>query len=144
MKAQQVYNLLMESFFFRIHWCTIFKDRYDNNRTVINAVVNLAGENVFGRWTKEKKKRILESRVNTTKSLCKALASLDKPPQILVSASATGYYGDRGNELLTEDSSTSSTTAASANTTRTVVVALHLLLIFYQKLVHSGRSYPGG
>lgn len=89
----------------------------DNNRTIINAVVNLAGENVFGRWTKEKKKRILESRVNTTKSLCKALASLDKPPQILVSASATGYYGDRGNEILTEDSSTSSTTAASPNTT---------------------------
>ena len=85
---------------------------------VINAVVNLAGENVFGRWTKEKKKRILESRVNTTKSLCKALASLDKPPQILVSASATGYYGDRGNEILTEDSRTSSTTAASPNTTR--------------------------
>ena len=85
----------------------------DDNRTVINAVVNLAGENVFGRWTKEKKKRILESRVNTTRSLCKALASLDKPPKILVSASATGYYGDRGNELLTEDSSTSSSTTAS-------------------------------
>jgi hypothetical protein len=56
--------------------------------------------------------RILESRVNTTRSLCKDLASLDKPPKILVSASATGYYGDRkNNEVLTEDSSTSSTNA---------------------------------
>ncbi|HET7345498.1 MAG TPA: DUF1731 domain-containing protein, partial [Nitrososphaeraceae archaeon] len=89
----------------------------DDNRTVINAVVNLAGENVFGRWTKEKKKRILESRVNTTRSLCKALASLDKPPKILVSASATGYYGDRDNEVLTEDSSTSSTAAAPSSST---------------------------
>jgi NAD dependent epimerase/dehydratase family enzyme/ligand-binding SRPBCC domain-containing protein len=70
----------------------------------IDAVVNLAGENVLGRWTKEKKKRIFESRVNTTKSLCKTLLSLDKPPKVLVSASATGYYGDRGDGMLTEDS----------------------------------------
>jgi uncharacterized protein (TIGR01777 family) len=84
----------------------------DDNST-ISAVVNLAGENVFGRWTEKKKRRILESRVNTTRSLCKDLASLDKPPKILVSASATGYYGDRkNNEVLTEDSSTSSTNAA--------------------------------
>ncbi|MBV9179274.1 MAG: TIGR01777 family oxidoreductase [Nitrososphaeraceae archaeon] len=70
----------------------------------IDAVVNLAGENIFGRWTKEKKKRIFNSRVNTTKSLCKLLSSLDKPPKVLVSASATGYYGDRGDEILTEES----------------------------------------
>ena len=85
----------------------------NNNHPIINAVVNLAGENVFGRWTKEKKKRILESRVNTTRSLCKALASLDKPPKVLVSASATGYYGNRDNEILTEDSSTSSSSTAA-------------------------------
>ena len=73
----------------------------------IDAVVNLAGENIFGRWTKKKKKRIFDSRVNTTKSLCKLLSSLDKPPKVLVSASATGYYGDRADEILTEESSPS-------------------------------------
>ncbi|MFL6401441.1 MAG: TIGR01777 family oxidoreductase, partial [Nitrososphaeraceae archaeon] len=73
----------------------------------IYAVVNLAGENIFGRWTKEKKKRIFDSRVNTTKSLCKLLSSLDKPSKVLVSASATGYYGDRGDEILTEESPSS-------------------------------------
>ncbi|HET7390402.1 MAG TPA: TIGR01777 family oxidoreductase, partial [Nitrososphaeraceae archaeon] len=80
-------------------------DEIDNEN--IDAVVNLAGENIFGRWTKEKKKRIFDSRVNTTKSLCKLLPSLDKPPKVLVSASATGIYGDRGDEILTEESHSS-------------------------------------
>ena len=79
----------------------------NDNNNQMDAVVNLAGENVFGRWTKKKKKRIFDSRVNTTKSLCKLLSSLDKPPKVLVSASATGYYGDRGDEVLTEESQSS-------------------------------------
>jgi uncharacterized protein len=78
----------------------------DNNKQM-DAVVNLAGENIFGRWTREKKRKISDSRVNTTKSLCKLLSSLDKPPKVLVSASATGYYGDRGDEMLTEESQSS-------------------------------------
>ena len=77
----------------------------------IDAVVNLSGENIFGRWTKKKKKRIFDSRVNTTQSLCKLLSSLDKPPKVLVSASATGYYGDRGDEILTEESPPSSSSS---------------------------------
>jgi uncharacterized protein (TIGR01777 family) len=77
----------------------------------IDALVNLAGENIFGRWTKKKKKRIFDSRVNTTQSLCKLLSSLDKPPKILVSASATGCYGDRGDEILTEESPPSSSSS---------------------------------
>jgi uncharacterized protein len=77
----------------------------------IDAVVNLSGENIFGRWTKKKKKRIFDSRVNTTQSLCKMLSSLDKPPKVLVSASATGYYGDRGDEILTEESPPSSSSS---------------------------------
>jgi uncharacterized protein len=80
-------------------------DEVDNEN--IDAVVNLAGENIFGRWTKKKKKRIFDSRVNATKSLCKLLSSLDKPPKVLVSASATGYYGDRGDDMLTEESRSS-------------------------------------
>jgi len=75
----------------------------NDNNNQMDAVVNLAGENIFGRWTKKKKKRISDSRVNTTRSLCKLLSSLDKPPKVLVSASATGYYGDRGDEMLTEE-----------------------------------------
>jgi uncharacterized protein len=79
----------------------------------IDAVINLAGENIFGRWTKEKKKRIFDSRVNTTQSLCNLLSSVDKPPKVLVSASATGYYGDRGDEILTEESPPSSSSFLS-------------------------------
>jgi uncharacterized protein len=78
-----------------------------NDNKKIDAIVNLAGENIFGRWTKGKKKRIFDSRVNTTKSLCKLLSSLDKPPKVLVSASATGYYGNRGDEMLAEESRSS-------------------------------------
>ncbi len=71
-----------------------------------DAVVNLAGENVAsGRWTIDKKKRILESRVEGTKRLCRQLAKLHQPPKILINASAMGFYGDRGMEILTEDSS---------------------------------------
>jgi uncharacterized protein len=98
----------MESF---ISLCTCIS--LNDNRYNIKAVVNLAGENIFGRWTKEKKKRIFDSRVNTTKSLCKLLSSIDKPAKVLVSASATGYYGDRGDEILTEESPSSSSHSIS-------------------------------
>jgi uncharacterized protein (TIGR01777 family) len=71
----------------------------------VDAVVNLAGENIYGRWTKEKKSRILSSRVQSTKFLCKSLASLNKPPKVLVSASAIGFYGSKNirDEILSED-----------------------------------------
>lgn len=71
----------------------------------LDAVVNLAGEPIAdGRWSVEKKQRIRESRVLGTQGLCRILAGLDKPPRALISASAVGYYGDRGDELLTEGS----------------------------------------
>jgi uncharacterized protein len=69
-----------------------------------DAVVHLSGENVAGRWTSEKKAEIENSRVNTTEFLCKNLAKLDKKPKVLVCASAIGFYGDRGDEILTEQS----------------------------------------
>ena len=69
------------------------------------AVVHLAGENIAdGRWTEAKKQRIRDSRVAGTKNLCLSLAQLKQPPQVLVSASAVGYYGNRGEEVLTEES----------------------------------------
>lgn len=71
----------------------------------LEGVVHLAGENIAsGRWTPAKKRRILESRVRGTQLLCDALAHLNHPPKVLVSASAIGYYGDRGAEELTENS----------------------------------------
>lgn len=71
----------------------------------VQAVVHLAGENIAGaRWTPETKNRILESRVTGTRSLCEALASLPEPPKVLVAASAIGFYGNRGDDRLTEAS----------------------------------------
>jgi uncharacterized protein (TIGR01777 family) len=69
-----------------------------------DAVVHLAGENVLGRWTAEKRARIRDSRVTGTRLLCEALARLSSPPQVVVSASAIGYYGNRNAEMLGEDS----------------------------------------
>jgi uncharacterized protein (TIGR01777 family) len=74
------------------------------NDNHVDAVVNLAGENIFGKWTKEKKKKLSESRINATTALCERLASLDKPPSVLVSVSAIAFYGNRGDEILSEDS----------------------------------------
>jgi len=73
-----------------------------------DAVVHLAGESVSGRWTPAKKRAIRESRVQGTRLLCEALAKLSRRPRVLVAASASGYYGDRGDELLREESSAGS------------------------------------
>jgi len=71
----------------------------------LDAVVHLTGENIAtGRWTAEKKAKIRDSRVGGTRVLCDSLAGLKQPPKVMVCASATGYYGDRGDELLTEES----------------------------------------
>jgi uncharacterized protein len=69
-----------------------------------DAVVHLSGENVAGRWTADKKRRIRESRVVSTRNLAWAMARAEAPPRTFVCASAIGYYGDRGDEILTEDS----------------------------------------
>jgi uncharacterized protein (TIGR01777 family) len=71
----------------------------------LDAVVHLAGEGIGERrWTDEQKRRILESRTKGTAALAGAVASRENKPKVLVSASAVGYYGDRGDEMLTEDS----------------------------------------
>jgi uncharacterized protein (TIGR01777 family) len=71
----------------------------------VTAVVHLAGENVgSGRWTRAKKTRIRDSRVLGTRLLVDALAQLAAPPEVVLSASAVGYYGDRGEEWLDESS----------------------------------------
>ncbi len=71
----------------------------------LDGVVHLAGESIAaGRWTSEKKRAILESRVKGTTLLADSLAKLSRPPAVFLSASGTGYYGNRGDELLNEKS----------------------------------------
>lgn len=70
----------------------------------VDAVIHLAGENVFApRWTEEKKTRILASREAGTSLLAETLAGLDRPPKTFVSVSAIGYYGDTGTTAVTEE-----------------------------------------
>lgn len=79
--------------------------RIDTSRLEgIDAVVHLAGENIVGRWTEEKKRKIRDSRVQGTRLLAESVAGLSEKPRAMVCASAIGYYGDRGNELLREES----------------------------------------
>lgn len=72
-----------------------------------DAVINLSGENLFStfRWNEEKKQRIVDSRVKATQSLSTCFDGLEHPPKILLNASAVGFYGNRGDEILTEESS---------------------------------------
>jgi uncharacterized protein (TIGR01777 family) len=69
-----------------------------------DAVIHLAGEPVFGRWTDAKKAKILSSRVDGTLHLSRALAQAEEKPKVFISGSAIGYYGNRGDELLREES----------------------------------------
>src|SRR5438132_10013296 len=70
-----------------------------------SAVINLAGESIAGgRWTAARKQALRDSRILATRSLATALGEMPDPPSIFISASGAGYYGDRGNEPLTEDS----------------------------------------
>ena len=68
------------------------------------AVIHLAGESVVGLWTRSKMQRILNSRVEGTRRIAEAFASMPSPPEVLVSGSAIGFYGNRLEEELTEDS----------------------------------------
>lgn len=81
-----------------------------------DAAVHLSGENVASRrWSAEQKARIRDSRVKSTDLLANALAGLDSPPKVLACASATGYYGDRGDEILGEEAGSGSDFLASVS-----------------------------
>ncbi len=72
----------------------------------IRAAIHLSGDNLTnGRWTAAKKQAIRQSRVRTTRSLVELLSHLDHRPEVLLCASAVGFFGDRGDEILTEESS---------------------------------------
>lgn len=70
-----------------------------------DAIINLAGDGIAnGRWTEEKKRRILDSRVNGTRLLSETVANLSRKPATFINASAIGFYGSRGDDLVDEDS----------------------------------------
>jgi uncharacterized protein (TIGR01777 family) len=69
-----------------------------------DAVIHLAGESIFGRWTSAKKREIRDSRVLGTLNLASALARAEQKPRVFVCGSAIGYYGNRGDEALSEES----------------------------------------
>lgn len=72
--------------------------------STFDAIINLAGEPIASqRWSKERKKRILSSRINTTRALVESIKNTNARPKVLVSASAVGYYGAHGDEFITED-----------------------------------------
>ncbi|NOR22799.1 MAG: TIGR01777 family protein [Desulforhopalus sp.] len=78
----------------------------DNSDTEFQTVIHLAGENVAqGRWTKKKKQNILMSRLEGTKELVDYISILKTKPSVFLCASAVGYYGNRGDEILDENSS---------------------------------------
>ena len=82
--------------------------------STIDAVINLAGEPIAPkRWTEERKKLILSSRINTTRALVQSIEKSDKRPKVFISASAVGYYGPRDDEPVNEDESPSSDYLAS-------------------------------
>ncbi|SHO50646.1 TIGR01777 family oxidoreductase [Desulfopila aestuarii] len=75
------------------------------NEDNFDTIIHLAGENVAdGRWNESRKKRIMESRIKGTRELIELLGKLSNPPATFICASAIGYYGNRGSELLTEES----------------------------------------
>lgn len=85
-------------------WDDALSDEMDR----ADAVINLAGENIFGqRWNEEVKERILSSRIESTRKLVDAMKSADNPPEVFISASASGIYGDNGDIIQTEDSEAS-------------------------------------
>lgn len=69
-----------------------------------DVVIHLAGESIVGRWTDPKKKAIRDSRIQGTRNLASALAQSNSKPRVFICASAIGFYGNRGDELLTEES----------------------------------------
>lgn len=94
-----------------IHWNIesgeIESEKLENTDVIIHlAGENISGDNpIQGRWTEERKEKILNSRVKGTSLLADTITKLNNPPKVFISASAIGYYGDRNAELLNEKSS---------------------------------------
>ncbi|HEY4601746.1 MAG TPA: TIGR01777 family oxidoreductase [Cerasibacillus sp.] len=73
----------------------------------IDVMINLAGESLFGYWTKKKQEKILNSRIETTEWLIELIKQLDEPPKLLINGSAVGYYGTSNDHMFTENTTES-------------------------------------
>ncbi len=82
------------------------KDKIDiDNLNGFDTIIHLGGENIFGRWSNSKKRKLFDSRIKTTRFLCDSLSKLKSPPSTLICASAIGFYGSQGSNVLTEETS---------------------------------------
>jgi len=89
-----------------VEWDAVTASRWSEWADGALAIVNLAGDNIgAGRWSEKKKRLILESRLNAGAAVTEAIRSAEHRPQVLIQASGVGSYGDRGDELLDENSS---------------------------------------
>ena len=87
------------------YWLPEEKRIHLDDEIRLDAVIHLAGENIAdSRWSKKKKDRILNSRVHGTRLLAEAITELKHKPELLISGSAIGYYGDTGDNIVDEDS----------------------------------------
>ena len=92
-----------------VKWDTKTAQGWVNYADGAYAIINLAGENIAsGRWTRTKKRRILESRLNAGKAIIQAVEQAKNKPRVVIQASGVGYYGGRGDEVLDESSSSGS------------------------------------
>ncbi|WP_112179955.1 MULTISPECIES: TIGR01777 family oxidoreductase [Paraliobacillus] len=84
-------------------------ERYtpEQSLTDCNAIINLAGESLFGYWTSDKKERIVSSRVKATDSVIKLIDGMEKKPEVLINASAVGFYGTSTTEMFSEETTKS-------------------------------------
>lgn len=104
-KAKSFFPKAMESVEWNYQYPEQWKSKLDNS----DAVIHLAGVNLFSkRWNDEFKKSIIESRQVSTKNLVDAIKSCNKKPEVFISASGIGYYGDCGDQILSEESYTGS------------------------------------
>ncbi len=133
-----------------------------NKISKFKAIVNLAGDSIYSdRWTKDKKERIRSSRVNTTHYLIESIKNADVKPEILINASAVGFYGPSGNEEITENVSAGEDFLASVCKewesealkaeklgVRTVITRFGLVLGknggALQKMIPPFKAYAGG
>jgi uncharacterized protein (TIGR01777 family) len=89
-----------------VRWDAKNTDSFKQALDGAKAVINLAGENIgSGLWTKSKKAAILQSRLNAAEAIVKAVEKVQKKPALVIHASATGFYGNNENRILSEDSS---------------------------------------
>src|SRR5262249_14343732 len=88
-----------------IYWNPMTGEFDKNLLEGADVVINLSGESIFGRWSHKKKERIEKSRLIPAEFLTEMLLTLKNPPRLYIGASAIGFYGNRGKEVLTETSS---------------------------------------